>query len=54
MSRATYRCACGALLEYKQDIESDRGATSRTWRCKDCATPVPGMIGEKLSHQHPS
>ncbi|SFS42741.1 hypothetical protein [Halostagnicola kamekurae] len=54
MSRTTYQCTCGAVLEYKQDLVSDRGTTGRTWKCRQCATPVPGIVAEKIGHQHPS
>lgn len=54
MSSASYRCTCGATLRYRQDLEKDDTGIYPTWKCKDCLTPVPGMIGEKLRHQHPS
>ncbi|WP_168927131.1 hypothetical protein [Natronorubrum aibiense] len=54
MARTTYRCTCGALVEFKQDLEKESGLTTRRWKCKQCGTPVPGQIGEKVSHQHPS
>jgi hypothetical protein len=25
-----------------------------TWKCKDCLTPVPSTIAERIKHQHPS
>lgn len=54
MSETEHVCVCGARLRYKQDLLCERGHTSRTWKCKDCHTPVPGTIGERISHQHPS
>ncbi|SDD50909.1 hypothetical protein [Natrinema hispanicum] len=54
MTRTTYRCQCGALLEFKQDLEKESGTTTRNWKCKDCGTPVPGITAEKISHQNPS
>lgn len=54
MSQTEHRCVCGALLQYKQDMIRERGAGTPTYKCKDCMTPVPGMVAEKLSHQHPS
>ncbi|MBX0324141.1 hypothetical protein EGH21_13975 [Halomicroarcula sp. F13] len=50
----TYECLCGATLRYRQDMTRERGGTGRTWSCSDCGTPVPGMVAERLSHQHPS
>lgn len=54
MSRTSYRCTCGALLQFKQDLEKDPGTTVPNWRCKDCGTQVPGQVAEKVRHQHPS
>ena len=54
MTRTEHRCVCGALLRYKQDLVKEPGIASRTWKCKECQTPVPGKIAEKISHQHPS
>lgn len=54
MTRTTYRCTCGALLEFKQDLEKEPGIASPSWKCTDCGTPVPGRIAEKVRHQHPS
>lgn len=54
MSSATYRCTCGATLQYKQDIRKEPGTVSRTWKCRDCGTQVPGKVAEKIRHQHPS
>lgn len=51
---ATHRCVCGATLRYRQDLERERGTVSSTWKCKDCGTPVPGVVAERISHQHPS
>ncbi len=53
MADTEYRCVCGATLRYRQDLLVDDGARSRTWKCKECLTPVPGIIGERLGHQHP-
>ncbi|WP_336337540.1 hypothetical protein [Haloarcula brevis] len=54
MSETTYRCQCGATLRFRQDLSLERGGTSRSWACGDCGLPVPGVVAEKLSHQHPS
>lgn len=54
MTDAEYRCVCGATLRYRQDLLLEDGAHSRTWLCGDCRTPVPGMTGERIGHQHPS
>jgi hypothetical protein len=54
MSPATHRCVCGATLRFRQDLTKESNGTSRTWKCTDCGTPVPGVVGERLSHQHPS
>ena len=54
MSSASYRCTCGATLRYRQDLRKEETGIYPTWKCKDCLTPVPGQIGEKLRHQHPS
>jgi hypothetical protein len=54
MSPTTHRCTCGAMLRYKQDLEKEPGHTTRTWKCKDCGTPVPGQVAERIKHQHPS
>ncbi|WP_187432964.1 hypothetical protein [Natronococcus pandeyae] len=54
MSRTTHRCTCGATLQFRQDMQKERGGVSRNWKCKDCGTPVPGVVAERLSHQHPS
>jgi hypothetical protein len=54
MSPATHRCTCGAFLRYKQDLTKEPGTVTTTWKCKDCGTPVPGQVAEKIRHQHPS
>jgi hypothetical protein len=54
MSPTTHRCSCGATLRFRQDMTKETGGTRRSWKCKDCGLPVPRMIGERLSHQHPS
>lgn len=54
MSQTEYRCTCGATLQYRQDMHKEDGPVTPTWKCGDCLTPVPGMVAEKLSHQHPS
>ncbi|MFC4552675.1 MULTISPECIES: hypothetical protein [Halorussus] len=54
MSNATHRCTCGAKLEYKQDLTKESSGVYPTWKCRDCGTPVPGQVAEKLRHQHPS
>lgn len=54
MTRTTYRCPCGAHIEFKQDLEKEPGVPTPNWKCKDCGTPVPGITAEKIRHQHPS
>ena len=54
MSRASHTCTCGAVLRFKQDLEKESGGTVATWKCKDCGTPVPALVAEKIKHQHPS
>ncbi len=54
MTRATHTCTCGAVLRFKQDLEKERGGIVASWKCKDCGTPVPGMVAEKIKHQNPS
>ena len=54
MTRATHTCTCGAVLRFKQDLEKESGGTVASWKCKDCGTPVPGMVAEKIKHQNPS
>jgi predicted SprT family Zn-dependent metalloprotease len=54
MGLTEYRCTCGATLRYKQDLRRERGTVYPAWKCRECGTPVPGQVGEKLSHQHPS
>lgn len=54
MSITEYRCTCGALLRYRQDLSKESGIATPTWKCMQCNTPVPGVIAEKISHQHPS
>ncbi|WP_254272469.1 hypothetical protein [Haloarcula marina] len=49
----THQCLCGATLRYRQDLRKDTSGTTRRWQCKDCGTLVPGIVGERLSHQHP-
>lgn len=54
MEPTEYRCVCGATLRFKQDLRRESARTRSVWKCKDCNTPVPGQIAEKLRHQHPS
>ncbi|EMA19506.1 hypothetical protein C442_13355 [Haloarcula amylolytica JCM 13557] len=54
MSETTYQCECGAALRFRQDLTLERGGTSRAWACGDCGLPIPSVVAEKLSHQHPS
>ncbi|WP_202911761.1 hypothetical protein [Natrialba swarupiae] len=54
MARSSHTCVCGAVLQFKQDLRKEPGTTAPTWKCKDCGTPVPGTVAEKISHQHPS
>lgn len=54
MTRTTYRCTCGALLQFEQDLEKESGIATPSWKCTDCGTPVPGQIAEKVRHQHPT
>jgi hypothetical protein len=54
MSPTTHGCTCGATLRFRQDMIEDRSGVRRSWKCKDCNTPVPNVVAERLSHQHPS
>lgn len=54
MSPATHSCVCGATLRFKQDLSKEQDGIYPTWKCKECGTPVPGMIAERIRHQHPS
>ncbi|MBX0296293.1 hypothetical protein [Haloarcula nitratireducens] len=54
MSGTTHQCLCGATLRFRQDLTRERTGTTPTWTCADCGTRVPGVVAEKLSHQHPS
>lgn len=54
MSETEYRCVCGATIRYRQDMVVDDGPRSRSWKCRQCLTPVPGMTAERIGHQHPS
>jgi predicted SprT family Zn-dependent metalloprotease len=51
---AEYRCSCGAVLRYKQDIRKEQGDVYRAWKCRQCGTELPGSVGERLSHRDPS
>ena len=50
----THQCTCGALLRFKQDLDKEPGTVKTRWKCKDCGTSVPGMVAERIRHQHPS
>jgi hypothetical protein len=54
MSPTTHGCPCGATLRFRQDMTKESSGVRRRWQCKDCGTPIPGIVGERLSHQHPS
>lgn len=54
MAPASHTCTCGAVLRYRHDIEKRPGGITAEWTCTDCGTPVPGMVAEKIKHQHPS
>lgn len=54
MSSTEHVCVCGARLRYRQDLVRESGEATRTFKCKDCLTPVPGTIAERIFHQHPS
>lgn len=54
MSQTEHRCVCGATVRYKQDLIEKRGVGTPTWKCKDCLSPVPAIIAEKIRHQHPT
>lgn len=54
MSPAVHTCTCGAVLRYKQDLVKEDGSVYPTWKCKDCGTPVPGRVAERIRHQDPS
>jgi len=52
MTRTTHVCAgCGATLASKRDMEKVAGTVYSSWRCRHCATSVPGTVAEKLKHQ---
>ncbi len=53
MSPKTHRCVCGRTLEYRQDMTKVVDGTYPTWLCRDCRTPVPGIVAEQLRHQNP-
>ncbi|ELY85288.1 hypothetical protein [Natrialba taiwanensis] len=54
MSRTTYTCHCGAVIQYNHDLEKESGTVSRNWNCADCGTRVPSTIAERIQHQHPT
>lgn len=54
MSLSSHTCTCGATLRYKQDIETEGGGVYPSWKCRQCGTPVPGQVAEKIRHQDPS
>jgi len=54
MSQSTHRCPCGATLRYRQDLVREQSGVYPTWKCKDCLTPVPATVAERIKHQHPS
>jgi len=54
MTQTTHTCPCGAVLEFKQDLEKEPGGRVARWKCRACGTPVPAIVAEKLKHQHPS
>lgn len=54
MTETTYTCQCGAVVRYRQDLEKEPGTIRPQWKCCDCGTPIPGLIAEKVKHQHPS
>ncbi len=54
MSQTTYRCTCGLTLEYRHDMHKETSGVYPTWQCRDCRTPIPGTIAERIRHQHPS
>lgn len=54
MATTSHRCTCGTTLKFKQDLNKEPGTTSPTWKCKDCGTPVPGIVAERIRHQDPS
>ncbi|WP_165874915.1 hypothetical protein [Natrarchaeobius oligotrophus] len=54
MARTTHTCTCGAVLRFRQDLRKEDGTAAPTWKCTDCGTPVPGIVAEKITHQHPS
>ena len=53
MASTSHRCTCGATLRYEQDLAKEPGTTRPTWKCKDCGTPVPGVVAERIRHQDP-
>ncbi len=54
MSQTTHSCSCGLVLRYRQDMDKETAGVYPTWKCKDCGTPVPGKIAERIRHQDPS
>gem|GEM_PF-951730 len=51
---STHTCTCGATLRYRQDMVREQSGVYPTWKCKDCLTPVPSTVAERIKHQDPS
>jgi hypothetical protein len=48
----THRCeGCGATLGSADELLKEDRATGRSWYCRYCRTPVPGIVAERLAHQ---
>ena len=54
MSSTSHTCTCGATLRYRQDLVREQSGIYPTWKYKDCLTPVPSTVAERIKHQHPS
>jgi len=49
---SSYTCnGCGAALESVDDLRREPTTTGRSWYCRYCRAPVPGIVGERLSHR---
>lgn len=49
---ARHTCGgCGAALEAVEDLHRESTMTGQAWYCRYCRTPVPTVVGERLSHR---
>lgn len=47
-----YSCdGCGATLASGDELLRESTTTGRTWYCRYCRSPVPGVVAERLSHR---